>query len=76
MQIGLAELPLLLDATDGDVARIAIEIEKLKLYAGDRKVTAEDIAALAAFLAADESAYITAQIANYTLALQRLTGGS
>ncbi len=46
LQIGLAELPLLLDATDNDVSRIAIEIEKLKLYAGDRKVTADDIAAL------------------------------
>jgi len=48
LQIGLAELPLLLDATNGDVARIAIEIEKLKLYAGDRKVTSDDIAALVA----------------------------
>ncbi len=48
LQLGLAELPLLLDATNGDVARIAIEIEKLKLYAGDRKVTAADIAALVA----------------------------
>jgi len=46
LQLGLAELALLLDATSGEVARIAIEIEKLKLYAGDRKVTAEDIAAL------------------------------
>ncbi len=47
LQLGLAELALLLDATAGDVARIAIEIEKLRLYAGaDRKVTAEDIAAL------------------------------
>jgi DNA polymerase-3 subunit delta len=47
LQLGLAELALLLEATAGDVARIAIEIEKLRLYAGTtRKVTAEDIAAL------------------------------
>ncbi len=46
LQLGLAELALLLEATSADVARIAVEIEKLKLYAGDRKVTAEDIAAL------------------------------
>jgi DNA polymerase-3 subunit delta len=47
LQLGLAELALLLEATAGDVARIAIEIEKLRLYAGtSRKVTAEDIAAL------------------------------
>jgi DNA polymerase-3 subunit delta len=47
VQIGLAELAILLEATAGDVARIAVEIEKLRLYAGtNRKVTAEDIAAL------------------------------
>jgi DNA polymerase-3 subunit delta len=46
LQLGLAELALLLDATGGDAARIAMEIEKLKLLAGSRKVTAEDIAAL------------------------------
>ncbi len=46
LQLGLAELALLLEATAGDVARIAIEIEKLKLFAGARKVTAADIAAL------------------------------
>jgi DNA polymerase-3 subunit delta len=46
LQLGLAELALLLDATGGDASRIAVEIEKLKLLAGDRKVTAEDIAAL------------------------------
>jgi DNA polymerase III subunit delta len=46
LQLGLAELALLLEATAGDVARIAIEIEKLKLFAGDRKVTADDIASL------------------------------
>ena len=43
-----AELALLLEATGGDASRIAAEIEKLKLFAGPRKVTAEDIAALVA----------------------------
>jgi DNA polymerase-3 subunit delta len=46
LQLGLAELALLLDATGGDAARIAVEIEKLKLFAGSRKVTSGDIAAL------------------------------
>ncbi len=46
LQLGLAELALLLDATAGDAGRLANEIEKLSLYAGDRKVTAEDIHAL------------------------------
>ena len=46
LQLGLPELALLLEATGGDASRIAVEIEKLKLLAGDRKVTAEDIAAL------------------------------
>ena len=47
LQLGFAELALLLEATGGDVARIAIEVEKLRLYVGlERKVTAEDIAAL------------------------------
>jgi DNA polymerase-3 subunit delta len=46
LQLGLAELALLLDATGGDAARLAVEIEKLKLFAGTRKVTSEDIAAL------------------------------
>jgi DNA polymerase-3 subunit delta len=49
LQLGLAELALLLVVTDGDASRLAIEIEKLSLYAGtDRKVTAADIAALVA----------------------------
>lgn len=44
LQLGLAELALLLDATGGDASRIAVEIEKLALYAGtSRKITAEDI---------------------------------
>jgi len=46
LKLGLAELALLLEATDADVARIGVEIEKLRLFAGDRKVTAEDIAVL------------------------------
>jgi DNA polymerase-3 subunit delta len=46
LQLGLAELAILLEATAGDVSRIAVEIEKLKLFAGDRKVTADDIGAL------------------------------
>jgi DNA polymerase-3 subunit delta len=47
LQLGLAELALLLEAVGGDASRITVEIEKLRLYAGTtRKVTAEDIAAL------------------------------
>jgi len=46
LKLGLAELALLLEATDGEASRIAVELQKLKLFAGDRKVTAEDIAAL------------------------------
>ena len=47
LQIGLVELALLLEATGGDAARIAVEIEKLWLLTGGaRKVTAADIAAL------------------------------
>jgi DNA polymerase-3 subunit delta len=47
LQLGLAELALLLDATGGDASRIAVEIEKLRLFTGGaRKVTAEDIATL------------------------------
>lgn len=46
LQLGLAELAVLLDATGGDASRLAVEIEKLKLFVGSRKVTAEDIALL------------------------------
>jgi DNA polymerase-3 subunit delta len=46
LQLALPELALLLDATGGDASRIGLEIEKLKLLAGARKVTADDIAAL------------------------------
>lgn len=43
LQIGTAELGLLIETLAGDVSRIGNEIEKLRLYAGDRKVTTEDI---------------------------------
>ncbi len=46
LPLGLAELALLLEATGADALRLAVEIEKLKLFTGSRKVTAEDIAAL------------------------------
>ena len=47
LQLGLPELALLIDACGGDASKIATEIEKLSIYAGtQRKVTAEDIAAL------------------------------
>jgi DNA polymerase III subunit delta len=44
LQIGLSEIGLLVESLAGDVARIANEIEKLRLYAGtNRKVTSDDI---------------------------------
>ncbi len=47
LQLPLTELALLLEATGGDALRIAMEIEKLRLYVGtDRKVTAEDLLGL------------------------------
>lgn len=47
LQLGLAELAMLLDATGGEASRLETEIEKLWLFTGGtRKVTAEDIAAL------------------------------
>ena len=47
LQLGLAELAQLLEATAGDASRISVEIEKLSLLtAGQRKVTAEDIRSL------------------------------
>ena len=47
IQLGLAELALLLEATGGDASRISTEIEKLRLFAGTtRKITADDIAML------------------------------
>ena len=39
-------LDLLVEALGGDVARIAVEIEKLALFTGGRAVTVEDIVAL------------------------------
>lgn len=49
LQLGLAELALLLDITGGDAARLANEIEKLSLYVGkERKVTAADVTSLVA----------------------------
>jgi len=49
LMLGLSELALLLEATGGEAARLASEIEKLRLFTGGtRKVTAEDIASLVA----------------------------
>ena len=49
LQIGVSELGLLIEACAGDAYRITNEIEKLSLFAGvDRRVTAEDLAALVA----------------------------
>jgi DNA polymerase-3 subunit delta len=39
-------LDLLVEALGADIARIAVEIEKLSLYAGSRAIGADDIAAL------------------------------
>ncbi len=41
-----AALDLLVEAMGADIARIAVEIEKLGLYAGNRTVTVDDISAL------------------------------
>lgn len=47
LQLGTAELAMLLEAIGGDAARLASEIEKLSLFVGsERRVTAEDIRAL------------------------------
>jgi DNA polymerase III subunit delta len=47
LQIGLAEIGLLVESLAADAGRIANEIEKLRLYTGGaRKVTQEDILAL------------------------------
>lgn len=44
LEIGLAEIGLLVESLAADAGRIANEIEKLRLYtAGTRKVTADDI---------------------------------
>jgi DNA polymerase-3 subunit delta len=42
-----AALDLLVESLGADIARIAVEIEKLALFAGDRTVTEDDIALLA-----------------------------
>ena len=46
LRMDTAALDLLIDALGADMARIAIEIEKLRLFAGDRTVTVDDIASL------------------------------
>jgi DNA polymerase-3 subunit delta len=47
LQLGLAELAMLLEATGASASRLAREIEKLWLFTGgDRKVTGADIRAL------------------------------
>ena len=47
LNIGLAEIGLLIEALAADASRIAIEIEKLALFAGsERKITADDIASI------------------------------
>ncbi|HYK65677.1 MAG TPA: DNA polymerase III subunit delta, partial [Patescibacteria group bacterium] len=46
VQLGLSELGLLVDSLAGDAGRIVSEIEKLRLYAAGRKITAGDIAKL------------------------------
>lgn len=46
LRIDPAALDLLVEALGADIARIAVEIEKLALFAGDRAVTTDDIAAL------------------------------
>lgn len=44
LQLGISELGLLIEVLGGDAARIASEIEKLRLYAGvHRRITADDI---------------------------------
>jgi DNA polymerase-3 subunit delta len=45
-RIGDDALDLLVEAMGADIARIAVEIEKLALYAGNREVTVDDISAL------------------------------
>jgi DNA polymerase-3 subunit delta len=45
-RIGDDALDLLVEAMGADIARIAVEIDKLSLYAGNREVTVDDISAL------------------------------
>jgi DNA polymerase-3 subunit delta len=46
LKIGPAELDLLVDALGGEAARIAAEIEKLRIYAGGREIGAAEISDL------------------------------
>jgi DNA polymerase III subunit delta len=43
VQIAASELDVLVDVLGADASRIAIELEKLAIFTGGRKVTAEDI---------------------------------
>jgi DNA polymerase-3 subunit delta len=45
-RLDAAALDLLVEALGADIARISVEIEKLSLYAGDRAIGVDDIAAL------------------------------
>jgi DNA polymerase-3 subunit delta len=47
VRLDVPTLDLLVEAMGANIARIAIEIEKLSLFAGDRPVSMEEIAALA-----------------------------
>ena len=46
LKMGADELNVLVEAVGGSPARVAVEIEKLRLFAGTRAVTDRDIAAL------------------------------
>ena len=46
VKMGADELNLLVEAVGGAPARVAVEVEKLRLFAGDRAVTPRDIASL------------------------------
>ncbi len=46
LKMGADELNLLVEAVGASPARVAVEIEKLRLFAGSRPVTARDIASL------------------------------
>jgi DNA polymerase-3 subunit delta len=47
LRLDAGAMDLLVEALGADMARIAVEIEKLALFAGSRPVTAEDVAAIA-----------------------------
>ena len=47
LRIGGAALDALVEALGADLARLAVEIEKLALYAGSRELSEDDVAALA-----------------------------